>query len=397
MKQSIISLIGKGQPWLVVLLFTLLIAVTGCAGQAPQFASASVIESLSGETDTAFARAYAPVPFAFPRDHGAHPDYHTEWWYFTGNLQDADGNAFGYQLTFFRSALTPEMPERSSDLATNQVYMAHFAVTDGDANRHESFERYSRGAGGLAGAIGEPSFAVWLEDWSARTVEPGVTRIQAGTATENGPLAVDFLLRETRPPVLHGDQGLSQEGPDPGNASYYYSLVQLETTGVITSQGKVANVTGLSWMDHEYSTRPLSEDAVGWDWFSVQLQNGAVMMFGQVRNRDGSTEGKFAGTYVDAEGKQHTLNTADFNVTVLDQWTSPHTGIAYPSGWQVDLPSLAIALTIQPLIEDQEMAVSFVYWEGAVSIEGVIDGQPVPGVGFVELTGYGGQAQEFQR
>jgi predicted secreted hydrolase len=379
--------------WLCVLS----VFVAGCADQSPHFASASVVESMSGAADAAFARAYEPVEFQFPRDHGAHPEYRTEWWYYTGNLADAAGHAFGYQLTFFRSALTPSLPARRSDLATNQVYMAHFALTDGQANRHESFERYSRGAGDLAGAVGEPAYRVWLEDWTVQTVEPGVTRLQANAEGEEGPIAVDLLLRETRPPVLHGDRGLSQKGPEPGNASYYYSLVQIETTGVITRAGEAVNVTGRSWMDHEYSTRALSGDAVGWDWFSLQMENGAVLMFAQVRKRDGGVTDEFTGVYVAADGDQQTISADDFTMTALDEWTSPRTNITYPSGWQVSFPGLAIELTIQPLLQDQEMSVSFVYWEGAAEIEGAIDDQPVHGVGYVELTGYGQQAQEFQR
>lgn len=396
--QKIGRLLGEARRLTVALLFCVLLGlVGGCSSPTPHFASASVIESLSGEADAAFARAYEPIEFEFPRDHGAHPAYRTEWWYYTGNLQDSGGHQFGYQLTFFRSALTPDQPERTSNLATNQVYMAHFALTDEAANRHDSFERYSRGAGDLAGAVGEPEYAVWLEDWSVRTVAPGVTQMQASAEGENGPVAINFLLRETGAPILHGDRGLSQKGPEPGNASYYYSLVGLETTGVITNGQYISAVAGLSWMDHEYSTSALSGDAVGWDWFSVQLENGSILMFAQVRNRDGSTTGEFSGTLVDVAGQQQAINADNFSVTVLDQWTSPRTAITYPSGWQVNFPTFAIDLTIQPLIDDQEMDVSFVYWEGAVTVAGTMNGEPVRGAGYVELTGYGQMVQQFQR
>ena len=157
------------------------LVVAGCTGSGPIFAQPSAPEP-SLAAPTAPPQAVAdPLPIVLPRDDGPH-DRLTEWWYYTGNLQDAGGNDFGYQLTFFRSALAPEMAQRESNLATNQVYMAHFALTDAVRGEHESFERYSRGAGGLAGAQGEPSFGVWLEDWSAVEVAPGVMRLRAGVA-----------------------------------------------------------------------------------------------------------------------------------------------------------------------------------------------------------------------
>jgi predicted secreted hydrolase len=374
------------------------VSLSGCSSaDQTRLVSANVVASLSGPADEAFARAYEPIDFVFPRDHGAHPEYRTEWWYYTGNLTDSAGNQYGYQLTFFRSALTPDLPERTSDLATNQIYMAHFAVTNGAANDHQSFERFSRGAGGLAGATGEPAYAVWLEDWAVRTIEPGVTRLQASAPGEGGAVALDLTLRETQPPVLHGKQGLSQKGPEAGNASYYYSLVQIETTGTVTSQGETVEVTGLSWMDHEFGTSALSANAVGWDWFSMQLDNGAVLMLAQVRTADGGVMPQFEGTYVAADGKPETITAADLTLTASAQWTSPRTQITYPSGWQMAIPRLNIALTVEPLIGDQEMEVSFVYWEGAVTIEGTIADQPVQGVGYVELTGYGQGAGQYQR
>jgi predicted secreted hydrolase len=381
-------------PRLVIGLVVLVLALAACT-PPPQYASASIVEMMQGDVDGAFARALEPMPFVFPRDHGAHPAYRTEWWYYTGNLQDADGNPFGYQLTFFRNALTPTLPERTSNLATNQLYMAHFAITDGPANQHISFERFSRGAAGLAGALGEPSFAVWLEDWSVRSVAPGVSRLQVQADGEDGPVALELTLRESLAPVLQGNQGLSSKGPEPGNASYYYSLVQIATSGLITLNNQAIAVNGLSWMDHEYSTSALGKEAVGWDWFSVQLEDGAALMFAQVRAQDGQALGQFVGSLIEATGEQRVV--ADSQHTVLGQWTSPRTGITYPSGWQVRFPALEMTLTIQPLIQDQEMKGSFVYWEGAVTVEGIRAGEPVQGVGYVELTGYGAQVQEFQR
>lgn len=372
--------------------------LSGCtAADQTHFASANVVASLSGPADDAFARAYAPIDFVFPRDHGAHPDYRTEWWYYTGNLADGAGQQYGYQLTFFRSALTPALPERASDLATNQIYMAHFAVTDVAADDHRSFERFSRGAGGLAGATGDPTYAVWLEDWAVRQIEPGVAQLQASAAVEGRRIALDLTLRETQTPVLHGNRGLSQKGPEAGNASYYYSLVQLESAGTVTFQGEPVAVTGVSWMDHEFGTSALSANAVGWDWFSIQLDNGAVLMFAQVRTADGGVIPQFEGTYVTADGAQQPITVGDLTLTARAAWTSPRTGFTYPAGWQVTIPGLAIELVVEPLVADQEMEVSFVYWEGAATIAGTIAGEAVQGVGYVELTGYGQQAGQYQR
>jgi len=378
-------------------LFIVAWLVAGCRAQADRPITASVVEAMSAPNNANFARAYAPRPFNFPRDHGAHPDYRTEWWYYTGNLTGDDGAPFGFQLTFFRSALTPDMPPRTSALATNQVYMAHFALTDGARNEHASFDRYSRGAGELAGATGEPGYRVWLEDWAATEIEPGVYRLVASAPGEGGPVAIDLTLRETRPPVLHGGQGLHQKGPEAGNASYYYSLVGLETRGVVTHAGRTTTVTGRSWMDHEFGTSALTAGAVGWDWFSIQFDNGAILMVYEIRLADGSVNPQIKGTLIWPDGAQQIVSENDFELTPTGTWTSPRTGVTYPSGWQLRFPALEIELAITPLVADQEMDVSFVYWEGAIDVTGVMRGEAVTGRGYVELTGYGEQSTQYQR
>ena len=376
----------------------LLIVLTSCTGnQTQKFASASVVAALGGPGNEQFAHATAPRAFTFPHDHGPHPEYRTEWWYYTGNLQDDQGNQFGYQLTFFRSGLTAQMPARQSDLATNQFYMAHFAVTSQLANQHLSFERYSRGAGGLAGASGDPLYQVWLEDWAVKQVGKADYQLQATTQDKTGSVALDFALHETRPPVLHGDAGLSQKGPEPGNANFYYSLVNLQTTGKLTFAGKTFTVHGLSWMDHEFGTSALGSDITGWDWFSAQLDNGVVLMFGTFHNAKGEDRYVYGGSLVFPDNHKVLLKQGDFAVQALDKWTSPTTGITYPAGWQVRLPTYNIALEIQPLIRAQEMQVRFIYYEGATTIKGTIDGEPISGRGYVELTGYGEQLKEYQR
>lgn len=376
----------------------LLVTVTGCAPAADeQVAAANVVEMLSGAVPEGYARAYEPMEFVFPDDHGPHDEYQTEWWYYTGNLTGAGGDEYGFQLTFFRSAIQPDMPARESGLASNQVYMGHFALTDARERDHQSFELFSRGAGGLAGAQGSPHYAVWIEDWSAEEIEPGVVELQATAQGEAGPVGLNLTLRETRDPIYHGDAGLSQKGPEPGNASYYYSLVGLESTGTVTINGRTDSVTGVSWMDHEFGTSALSENALGWDWFSVQLNNGAVLMFAQIRTEDGGRIGDFEGTLVFPDGRQSVIASEDFTISVLDEWSSPRTGITYPSGWQVSLPKHELTLDILPIIPNQEMNVSYVYWEGAINAVGEIAGESVAGRGYVELTGYGAGQAGYQR
>lgn len=375
---------------LVTFLSAFLLFLAGCTPVAPQpTVGANVVQAMGGGGDEGYARALEPVPFVFPLDHGPHPEYRTEWWYYTGNLSGEDGVPYGYQLTFFRSAVSAEMAERDSDLATNQIYMAHFALTDGGAGEHHSFDRFSRGAGDLAGATGLPTYQVWLEDWSAAQTEDGRIHLQAQADGPDGPVQIDLLLAETRPPILHGNRGLSQKGAEPGNASYYYSLAGLTTSGTVTRDGRSASVTGVSWFDHEFGTSALSEESVGWDWFSAQLDNGALLMFAAIRTDTGQSQDVFEGTLVYPDGRQEIILPEDFELTPTGQWTSPETEITYPSGWEVLFPEFDIQLTISPLIPNQEMEVAFVYWEGASVINGSMQGQPVQGRGYVELTGYG--------
>ncbi len=372
----------------------ILLVVIGSTNLAEaQRNSAGVADVLSSETDERFARALEPMTFQFPRDHGAHPVYQIEWWYYTGNLRTNDGKAFGYQLTFFRFALTPQMPERISHFATNQVYMGHFAITDAANGEYFCFERRSRGAGRLAGATGEPTYKVWLEDWSATETEPGTMHLHVPSTSDlietESQLGLSLALRQTRPPILHGDRGLSQKGPELGNATYYYSLVGLETTGEIMIKGKPVTVSGISWMDHEVGTSFLSKGFVGWDWFSLQLEDSIALMLYCLRRSDQSCDPQtFGGTLIYPDGRQLRVETEAFTLTATRQWTSSESGATYPSGWHITFPELKISLQVEPLIPNQEFRASFTYWEGAVQVHGQIDDAAVAGHGYVELTGY---------
>ena len=338
-----------------------------------------------------FAKAYAPRPFQLPLDNGPHVDFQTEWWYYTGNLQDAAGRHFGYQLTFFRRGLTPgAAPPRTSSLATNQIYFAHFAITDVAGDKHHFAERFSRGAADLAGASGAP-YQVWLEDWRADSLNADGTRLQLHA--KEGDFALDLTLDTRKPIVAHGDRGLSPKSAEAGNASYYLSYTRMDTAGTITLNGAASAVAGTSWFDHEWSTSALGPKAVGWDWFSLQLDDEREIMFFQMRRADGTLEPVSGGTLVAADGSTRRLAAADVQLSVADTWRSPATGAAYPGAWRVVIPSAQLDLRVQPWLAQQEMLVSFAYWEGAVQISGTSAGQAITGNGYVELTGYAGSLQ----
>jgi len=344
-----------------------------------------LIEPAAAADLSGFARADKPRQFKFPADFGAHPDYQTEWWYYTGNLDTADGHHFGYQLTFFRRALQPpdNAAPRASDWATQQVYMAHFALTDVRAGRFEAFERLSRSAGGLAGAQASP-YQVWLDDWSVKETGANTTQLHAA----KGDLAIDLTLTDTTGPVLQGDHGYSQKGSEPGEASYYYSLPHLESHGDIMVGAVSYQVSGLSWMDHEFSTSALAIDQVGWDWFALQLSNGSELIVYQIRKADGSIDPFSSGTLIAPDGSSTQLNRADFQIIVETTWKSPHTQATYPSRWRLNVPSINLSLEIEPYLADQELNLSYSYWEGAVHFSGTAAGQVVNGDGYIEMTGY---------
>ena len=332
-----------------------------------------------------FARATGPKIWQFPQDFGPHPNFQTEWWYYTGNLEASSGEHFGYQLTFFRRALLPpqELPRRSSDWATAQIYMAHFALTDVSAKQYKAYERLERGAAGLAGAQSEP-FQVWLDNWQVEQVKPGSYHLDA----QEGDVSVDLNLEETLGPILQGDQGYSRKGPEPGQASYYYSLVHLKTQGEIYSSGRTYQVNGLSWMDHEFSTSALGKNQVGWDWFALQLDDGSALMVYQIRQTDGSAGPFSSGSWITPDGRKINLSQSDFSIQVHDTWTSPKSGARYPSAWTIQVPKAGLQMEVKPYLANQELNVSYSYWEGAVQVVGRREGQPVSGSGYVELTGY---------
>lgn len=346
--------------------------------------SLTVAAALSSDT-SGYARATAPRPFQFPADNGPHPDFRTEWWYYTGNLAGVDGRRYAYQFTIFRTALTPPASESTPETwATRQLYMAHLALTDVGSGEHVAFERFSRGAAGLAGAEADP-YRVWIEDWQVDGLGGADSvRIRA----REGDVALDLVLSRTKPIVLQGDRGFDRKGPEPGNASYYYSMTRMATAGTVHAGGESNRVEGWSWMDREWSTSALSGDQVGWDWFSLQLDDHTEVMYYRLRQGDGSTSPFSSGSIVSLEGDVRSLSAEDVLLKTVDTWRSPATGIRYPSGWNLEIPATESNLEITPLIEDQELDVSIRYWEGAVRVRGRHEGRAVEGWGFVEMTGY---------
>ncbi len=349
-------------------------------------------EALGGDT-TGYTKALAPRAFDFPRDHAAHNDYKIEWWYFTGNLTGEGGRAYGYQFTIFRSALRPPGgtaadSDNSAGWAADQLYFAHLAVADIESRTFRSFEKFSRGAAGLAGSRIE-GFKVWVEDWSAESVnrQPGEffpLRVQASDED----LSLDLLLEEGKPIVLQGDRGFSRKGGGVGQASYYYSFTSIPTSGVIETDGAKHDVVGKSWMDREWSTSLLDDGQVGWDWFSLQLDSEQELMYFRLRDGDGNASWS-DGTLVGPDGSSRHFETSDIVVSPTETWTSPRSGATYPIAWQLEIPDLDANLEITAAMPNQELDVSVTYWEGSVRVVGSLRGRQVGGRGYVELTGYG--------
>ena len=350
-------------------------------------ATGFVQRTLRDVADPEFARAAAPLELRFPRDHGPHLSFKTEWWYVTGNLEDSAQRHFGYELTFFRNALSPRTPNSNSAWATNQAYMAHFAITDSSAGRFYQAERFSRGALGLAGAVSAP-LRVWLDDWSLHGTSNEDRCRGCQTLTLSGrtnDVVLMLTLDSTKPVVLQGDAGWSQKSLDPGNASYYYSLTRLISHGTLQIADRVYSVSGSGWLDHEWSTSMLASDQQGWDWFALQFVDGTELMFYRLRTVDGGVAATSAGVWVDRDGVSTAIAAGDIELAVLEKWQSPATGIRYPVRWRLRVPQHRIDVALEPTLNAQELTGTFHYWEGAVR---VLEAGTAVGTGYVELTGY---------
>ena len=324
--------------------------------------------------------------YEFPRDHFNHPDFQTEWWYYTGNLKSADGRRFGFELVFFRQAVTRN-PAKAAAWDVQDLYMAHLALSDLDGGKFYHAERANRSGPGLA-AVNESLGRIWNGNWQIQWRGSG----QELNAVDER-FQLHLTLHSEKPPVIHGENGVSQKAEEPGHASHYISLTRLAASGVIGLAGQKFEVSGTSWMDHEFFTHQLDPSQTGWDWLSLQLEDHTEIMLFHLRRKDASIDPSSAGTYVDANGKSTHLRSADFTLQPLGQiWTSPLTGARYPTHWKVAIPKLNINLEVKTSLESQELAgkLAFIpnYWEGAIVLSGRRSQQPLRGVGYLEMTGY---------
>lgn len=405
-----------------------------------------------------FQRATPPATIQFPEDHGLHLDFKTEWWYFTGNLQTASGREFGYQLTFFRSALAPnnntEKNPPQSTWATRQIFMGHFAVTDKANGAFFHTERFTRMSAGLAGCElffktnafnneeKRPPFKIWLYDWNVQTRLQRTTEIKSlrlqdslqdksekngeGNNQKNnsatifplelcatlqpedadGENEIELTLRldSVKPVVLQGENGYSPKSMSGANASYYYSHTRLATQGEIRIGAKRFALNGLSWLDREWSTSALEKNQTGWDWFSLQLDDGSDVMFYRLRQRTENNaivaDSASSGVLVRKDGSTKKLHFRDVHLTPQTFWQSPvaHTIIlnnsrkqhypVYPAIWRFSAPTENLELTLTPLVANQELLTSVRYWEGAVKASGTRNNKTISGKGYVEMTGY---------
>ena len=323
----------------------------------------------------------------FPRDHASHPDYRTEWWYYTGHLKSSSGKEFGFQLTFFRSGLKDlTLEKNSSAWKAEDLYFAHFALSDLSRRKFYFWQKMDRTVLGRAGSRTD-RYQVWVGDWSAQ-----LTR-EAHILTAKAPgREMDLALRPLKRPVLHGEQGLSRKGAGGGQATYYYSLTRLEAAGTLRLDQEVFPVDGEAWMDHEFGSNQLAPDQMGWDWFGLQLEDGSEIMLYQIRRRDGGIDPFSSGTRVLADGKSVPLPRSAFSIGVAGHWRSPQSQALYPSGWILLIPNEGIELEVTPDFPEQELdtgqTTGIVYWEGSVQVRGKQRGKSIQGKGYVELTGY---------
>ncbi len=358
----------------------------------------SLIEPLNGNTLSAraqleapppdisgYARAIEPWDWQFPRDHGAHPEFQTEWWYYTGVLATTEERRFGFQFTIFRRALAPLAAREGSEFRANDIYMAHFTLSDIAGGQFYHDVRYARGGAGLAGATIEPRYRVWLEDWHVSAEDAAATKTRISAASSD--FAINLGLEQVKPPALQGDKGLSPKSAEIGNASYYYSLSRLIASGSVTVGGQRFAVAGNTWMDHEFSTSALGDDADGWDWFGLIFDDGSELMVGQIRLIDGGIEPAFGGLLVYPDGGARALSADDISIEATASWRSPHSGGEYPAGWEIEVGGAdGFRIDVSPLLADQELhSAGIVYWEGAVQVSG-----DKGGYGYAELTGYVG-------
>jgi predicted secreted hydrolase len=346
-------------------------------------------ESTGSPSGFMYQKALPGRKITFPVDHYSHPSFKTEWWYYTGHLETESGMRYGYQVTFFRFGLRDRQNEAKEKPPFSELYMAHFALSDIKAKEFRYRERINRGYNGKAGAATD-RYLVWNEDWKVAGDQNNHTIQVKDRGTE-----LQLNLKSLKQPVLHGENGLSQKAAGEGRASYYYSLTRMQSEGALTIDGKTEKVRGLSWMDHEFGSNQLGQDQVGWDWFSIQLDDRSELMLYLMRRKDGTVDPYSSGTLVKADGFTRHLKLNEYRVEVLGRWRSPVSGADYPMRWKVTIPAEQIELEINPAFQNQELVTNrstrVTYWEGAVDVGGKSRGKTISGAGYVEMTGYAGK------
>jgi predicted secreted hydrolase len=324
--------------------------------------------------------------FEFPRDYFDHRDFQTEWWYYTGNLKSASGHRYGFELTFFRQGVSRDQTQVAT-WDVRDIYLTHLALSDLDGRHFYHSERINRAGPGIAG-VSQSSARIWNGNWQIQW-QGSDQKLQAIEKQ----FQLYLTLHPEKPPVIHGENGVSQKSEGAGHASYYISLTRMSANGLVELNGEKLNVSGLAWMDHEFFTYQLESGQIGWDWLSLQLRDNTELMLFHIRRRDGSLDPFSSGTYVDAQGKSTHLRAGEFTLQPLaENWTSPATRATYPVAWKIAIPRLGIELEEHTDLAGQELAgktkIAPSYWEGAITLAGHCEKMPLSGVGYLEMTGY---------
>jgi len=347
------------------------------------------------ENTNPYEAALPGYTFSFPNDHASHPTYKTEWWYYTGHLETEQHQKLGYELTFFRIGVPLRNPPLRTAWSLQNLYAAHFAISDEQHKQFEVAEKLNRRHVGAAGAA-DNRYWVFNEDWFV--VQPDPTQGKFHLQADNEKYKIDLWLAAQKPVVIHGMDGVSQKADCKGCASHYYSYTRLATSGKLWQNGKPTKVTGLSWMDHEFGSNQLTEKQTGWDWFSIQLDNNTELMLYVLRNQDKTLDPNSSGTLIDADGKSKHIKASDFKITSSKTWKSNKTQGVYPMNWEIDIPTEKLHLKLTPTFEAQELVTNrstqVAYWEGSTQVEGTLDTQPIKGQAYVEMTGY---AEKFRQ
>jgi predicted secreted hydrolase len=339
-----------------------------------------------------FKQALPGYVFSFPGDHASHDQFKTEWWYYTGHLETKDKKHYGYELTFFRTGADSLPVSKPSPWDVKDIFLAHFAITDENNRTFHYFEKLNRSGLNSSGAKLD-HYYVFNENWSVEQL--GDRYILRADTPDFG---LHLNLSSAKPPVVHGVNGVSQKASCKGCASHYYSMTRLKSDGYLFFKGQSVPVVGTSWMDHEFGSNQLTAEQVGWDWFSVQLDNNTELMLYIIKKTNGGIDTNSSGTIIYPDGSSKHISQSQFNITTSRSWKSPHTGGVYPMDWTIKIPSEKLELTLTPSIDDQELSTSkstgVSYWEGSNAVKGTLNGKNVSGQAYVEMTGY---AEKFHK